>query len=376
MIYGDMQNWPKTAGAILADLPSNYWQYLNQAICIKESILDSWTTTFSLRSTSAQSNLGDRAVKFLQVRGEGNRPRYQVATIYLSKFFAKWPTFSLGKTTHIRFVTSDENDIPTGFCILHIKWETESLLVSNLRFFSCSHQEKCEIIKNFQDSVNSIKHELRFNLEWINPIEICQKPIERLLIAYSPFGEDLIPEWALKSDPLSVFFVPQQSPSRNFLKRQSWIWFSDIKSLETSESLKTFQQNCFVALYNSKVNQGYLRIFEAPGTITFYKERIIGYSEQKPIFSSHQYVILWNQLNNFFQTEIWIEPSNISNSPTSETICSVYDSVVKEIFENVIFFNVRTLLSYHYYFLMNTHQDQPSTNGRKKWVPQPILLKM
>jgi hypothetical protein len=297
--------------------------------------LDSWTTSLTLQSTSTTINIGKRASTYVLNTTDGNRPRYQVTTKLLSKFLISWATFSLGKTTHIKFV--EKNGSITGFCILHLTWETESLMIISLRFFNVDFQVKDTIIRSFKSGLNSIEHSSKHTT--VYPIKSYMKPVQLLLISYTPQPLKLILNWNQNRDPFNLFFVPQEVAARFFLRHHAWIWFADLKA--PTNEIRSLLLNAFISLYNSKIQDGYLRIFEAPGTVTFYKEH------DK---CATQYVLLWNPTNNFLMTEIWIEPNTDENN--------VYESIKQTFYEND--FNLLAqLFSYEYGINSSTFKYNP-----------------
>jgi hypothetical protein len=309
------------------DLPSNYWQYLNQVLLIKESLLDNWSCSLMLRSTSSQGNLGLRAAQIIMGRQEMNRAGYQVATIYLSKFLNAWGSFSLSKTTYIRWVGLGTGLQPVGFCLIQITWETESLMNVSLRFYGCELEEQRSIIREFHEGVHSIRHTLRNTTSMIEPLILCAKPANSLMVGYTPIFDTFsdFENFRNHPDPRNLLFIANASLSRQILRNKSWVWFSDIKC-RSAEILSGLIEMAFVLLYNSRNHEGFLRISESSGCISFYKE----YQYDSDDLFVVQYVILWSPTTNFLMTEVWIEPVRGSNPKEM----NFYDRMQQDIFEN------------------------------------------
>jgi hypothetical protein len=276
------------------ELPSNYWHFLNQAIMMKPWMLESKKMTVLLRSTSLQTNLGARAFKSFKISSD--RTRYQVATIYLSRFLSSWTSFSLSKTTYFRWLYDGVAAQPTGFCLVQVMFETESLMTITARFFGRCNEEREEIFHRFRGELGALEHVNRHTpSEGIKPIFICVKPIEKFIIYYSVEGG-------------GEGFKANSSPARSYLWNKSWNWFGDIVK---DSSVEVLLDNAFITLYNLRVMEGYLRLAEGPGTVTFYKEIEID-SGEEGVFGgmvcSVQYVILYDPPRFLLRSELWMEP--------------------------------------------------------------------
>jgi hypothetical protein len=319
------------------DLPSNYWQYLNQVLLIKQNLLDSWSRNVMLRSTSSQVNLGQRAVQnYFGTQDSTNRTRYQVATIYLSKFLNSWASFALSKTNYVRWVYASEESTPVGFCLLQIAWETESLMNVTLRFHGCSLEDETELIEEFQQGIYSIRHTLRNSSSMIEPLLICSKPANSLMVGYSAVNNEEVPDdFRDLDDPANSLFVGNGSFARQLLQHHSWVWFADITT-NPEDVVSKLIESSFVALYNSRNHEGYLRISESAGAITFYKE--VEYDST--IAFVVQYVLLWNPKKDFLMTEVWVEPLRGGKNPKD---LDYFALISQELYEKDLFLMNRLL---------------------------------
>ncbi|KAJ3275156.1 hypothetical protein HDV01_001295 [Terramyces sp. JEL0728] len=252
---------------------------------------------------------GERAAKSLFTNTEVNRTRYQVASMFLSRYLLSWADITLTRYSHAKWVY-DETHTPSGYCLLNISWQTESLMIIVLQFFSCTMEEKLQIIHNFKRDLMSLQHINRTNQVSMYPIYPSIKPSDGLLICYSPMEDGLITQPGT-DDIVSELFRPNVSPARTFLRNIRWVWFSDLNHNENHKVLafNRIFESSFILLYNSKSNDGFLRLAETPGTVTFYKEIEISKNE----YCSVQYIILWNPDNYLLATELWVEPNREVN---------------------------------------------------------------
>ncbi|KAJ3355780.1 KICSTOR complex protein szt2, partial [Kappamyces sp. JEL0680] len=308
-----------------ADLPSNYWNFLNQAIIVKPWILETTKMIVLLRSTSLQTNLGVRAAKSIKPNSEPIRTRYQVATIYLSRFLAAWASFTLSKTTYFKWLHRDGIDqSPTGFCHLQILFETESLMTLTLRFFSTTAEERASVFETFQSELRGLEHVNRHGPpESVKPLCICNKAADRSLVFYTHL-ESLADAEDYSIDP----FKPNSTPARSYLWHKTSIWFEDLASGKAVESIL---ENSFITLYNLRVSEGYLRAAEGPGTVTFYKELPIAMPDH-PSFCMIQYIILYDPLRRFLRSEIWLEPVRNRGTLKVNYVLDYCEELATEIF--------------------------------------------
>lgn len=307
------------------ELPSNYWTFLNQAVMVKPYLLFNEKLTVLLRSTSAQANLGYRAAKSFStyMSTDSPRSRYQVATIYLSRFLSSWSSLSLSKTSHIAWIFGNGPEAsPTGICLLHLNWETESLMSLNFRFFAASLKECDLVVAVFKEKLGTVEYVNRHSpQEPIRPIYLCQKQVESFLIFYTPL------ELANTEYPtnLNQLFRTNQSPAHLYLAHQSWVWFSDI-DVEEENVLESLIEFCFITFYNARVAEGFLRSAETSGSVTFYKECPL---PDQDCLMSVQYIILYEPNCKFLCTQVWTE--SIQTGPKSHSIeffTNLYERVI------------------------------------------------
>ena len=284
-----------------SDLPTNYWHYVMEVIKLKPHLLDTFDMNLILRSASLEDDPGQAALEYFKRDDKNFNSRYQKATIYLSGFLKRWASFALSKTCYVRWVLRD-GDYPTGCVFLTLFYETTNLMRIKLRFFSVELTEKREILKSFKEGL-ILKIESKSG-EFIYPIYSCEKLCRNLLVSYSANEESRMTEWWKKQDPTPLFFIPHPRLSRSFLKQKSWIWLADF---EVSDDLiwDNFFDDAFMALYNARIEEGMMRVFESPGTVTFYKE---DNTLLPPYTISIQYVILWNVKGRFLSSQLWTEP--------------------------------------------------------------------
>ena len=295
----------------MIDLPNNYWQFLNQAVLLKPYLLSKERLNLLLRSTSTQANLGARAAKaFKPINNDNPRSRYQVATIYLSRFLSSWASFSLSKTTHVCWITHPDSVSPTGLCLLHLNWETESLMTLDFLFFSASLNERNSILNAFKDNLSVVEHINRHAPEKpIRPIYLCKHNVDIFLVFYTP-EESLGSEYPAAIEKI---FKPNYTLARHYLVHESYVWFADISSTDDA-AMSALVESCFIKLYNSRIADGFLRSSESPGSVTFYKE--VALMDQEVTI---QYILLYDPDTCFLCTEVWVDPIRIKNENYSKT---------------------------------------------------------
>ncbi|KAI8902954.1 hypothetical protein BC833DRAFT_4336 [Globomyces pollinis-pini] len=301
-----------------SSLPTNYWQYLSHTISVKPHLLDTWKSTLILRSTSSQTNFGDRAARTLFSNPEVNR-RYQVATIYLSRFLTSWASFSITKTSYMKWIYSpvQPDAIPIGFCSLHLKFETESFMKIHLRFFACPFEQKQSIIEDFTKGLEGIHHVNRTAATLMKPMYMCKKPIDTLIISY------IMNEESEDEDQPSIYFQPNITFARFFLRHFRWNWFLDIQNIETLDTqpspISRIMKASFISIYNARVKEGFLRVFESAGSVTFYKEVLLRNTLETPVWCGVQYIILWHPKAKILISELWVEPIRGSEQSIDES---------------------------------------------------------
>ena len=306
------------------ELPSNYWHYLNQAILVKPWLLDLEKIVIVLKSTSTQTNLGARALNALKPSNntDSHRARYQVSTIYLSRFLNSWASFSISKTAHLKWLFgSGAGEKPIGFCLMQLLWETESLMSLNLRFFGASAEERRRISERFKADLIELEQINRSGYQrTVKPIVICEKPLDTFLVYYTPLESTLHDNIGLET------FKPNETLARSYLLKKSWVWFSDVCDYK-DDILVSILDAGYIHLYNGRISEDYSRAAEGPGCVTFYKEIVLADSHQT---IAVQYVLLFNLETKFLSSELWIEP--LKNLEKDEYLA---DFIIKEIYNKV-----------------------------------------
>ncbi|KAL5039193.1 hypothetical protein RTP6_006390 [Batrachochytrium dendrobatidis] len=352
------------------DLPSNYWQYLSQALLGHPSTLDEWKGALILRSTASKRNQGKFNSRSQTEDTDNNKARRQVATIYLSQLLTAWCSMSLGKATLVKLVyEGTDSDIPTGFCFLHLHWETDSLVILSIYTFSIGASMRGKLIAELVESLKKIEHKSRSSDVILRPVVVCKKPAHKLLVRYdqrqrlsifstmsssalnlnecfphhssssSPFlrpSERLDYDQSKRISSLSFesAFRLVSNTSRPYLRLRRWVWFADIQVSSPAQIsvMRHIQERAFLVLYTSRLDDHFMPISESTGCVTFYREMEVTAGGAADRTCAVQFVLLWNAEKLLFVTELWVEPlvmvhdSSISGE---EVYSEYYENFVK-----------------------------------------------
>ncbi|KAH6584712.1 hypothetical protein BASA60_000852 [Batrachochytrium salamandrivorans] len=353
------------------DLPSNYWQYLSQALLARPASLDEWKCALILRSTATQRNHGRSSICNSTEIPDASKARRQVATIYLSQFLTSWTSLILGKATYAKFVFETiGSEIPTGFCFIHLSWETESLVVLSMYTFSIGASMRRALTAELTECLGNIQHVSRSNDTSIKPVVVCQKPAHKLLVRYeqrqrppssptqsmSPrdvndrqHRSDSSPMSSLRAstdlqsmDQLGLTtnqsfesaFRLVTALSRPYLRLRRWVWFADIDvSLPIQATvLRRVQERAFQLIHHSKIADHFLLVAESPGCMTYYREIDITSGGGANRTCAVQFVLLWNPDALLFITELWVEPLILAldgHVSGEETYSEYYEKIIE-----------------------------------------------
>lgn len=176
-----------------------------------------------------------------------------------------------------------------SFCLLQVSWETKSLAVLQLAFFGTTSRGRIEAVSQLREALSYTKKE---TLLYSSPM-VLSKSLRSLLVRYEPHTKN----GQFTSIPSSPTFQLLKS----YLHNRRWIWV-----LNESQS----RQLAMRILMNARLKEGFF-IANNTGMYTFIKE--LPSEHLKKLSCLIQYTI-FEVLNQFLVTEIWMEPqSNISH---------------------------------------------------------------
>ena len=354
---GDARALRPAAQSYIQDLPSNYWPFLSQTVHARPWLVSDWKYSVLLMSTSS-SKQGNKFLKLLNDGSqETSKARRQVALIYLSQFLSSWSTITITKTSFMRFIFDfADATVPSGFCFINLVYQTECLMILNLRMFNVDVSQQRKLIQDLKSGIADIEHTARLSETSMHPIINCEKPLHELLVRYelnktpAPYSESSFPGGLITPD----LATPQQyhkpnnynvfsdafriltPEGRNLQRLRRWVWFQDLNErIFDSAIMNRIFQIAFEVIYNTRTDDGFAPISESVGCITLYREVSVTTTGNVNRSCSVQFILLCNPEKRNFTTELWMEPIatcvEYSGTESEPQILCFYDKLADSI---------------------------------------------